>query len=325
MALTSDSLSAGEEAALEEAPSTTMSHRPVGASACAPSWPLACGLFVLAGGLAVNSVLGPLGFETIRYHYSESLVNQGIGLDAVALVGAAPIAAWAGVLVWRGHRAGPVLAFIPATFAAYMVPQYLVGPEYLDLPGNNERFFVFHLLLFVISVALACTAWISVERPALRPASAGSDRRRSWVLFGVAAFVLLGRWLPGVVALTRGDPSGVDFLENPTAYMLIGVLDLGLVVPAAVATGVALRRGAGWAREAAYVVIGWFTLVPAAVAAMAITMQINDDPNATAGTTVLFGVAGVAFTAGAVVLYLPLFRAEASGSDGSDETQTASP
>ncbi|MCH8899512.1 MAG: hypothetical protein IH942_03330 [Acidobacteria bacterium] len=89
---------------------------------------------------------------------------------------------------------------------------------------------------------------------------------------------------------------------------MIGIIDVGLVVPAAVAAGIGLRRGAPWAREAAYVVIGWFALVPAAVAAMAITMQVNGNPNATTGATVLFGVAAIVLTVGAVILYRPLFQ-----------------
>ena len=89
---------------------------------------------------------------------------------------------------------------------------------------------------------------------------------------------------------------------------MIGILDVGLVVPAAVAVGIGLRRGAPWAREAAYVVIGWFALVPAAVAAMAITMQVNGDPNATSGATVLFSVAAIVLTVGAVILYRLLFQ-----------------
>jgi hypothetical protein len=86
--------------------------------------------------------LGPLVSETIRYHYSDSLLNQEIGLDAVALLGAAPVAEVAGLLVLRGHRAAPVLTFIPATFAAYMVPQYVVGPDYLGLPNPLHGSFI---------------------------------------------------------------------------------------------------------------------------------------------------------------------------------------
>lgn len=268
---------------------------------------LGIALFALGAGLAVNSLLGPFALEIIEYRFSETLVNQGIGLDAVAIFGAAPVAVAAGVLVLRGHPAGPVLAFVPATFAAYMAPQYVVGPEYLGLPGNNERFFPFHLAVFVVAVVTLVLAWRAVDRTRLLPATRSADRRRSLVLFGVAAFILLGRWLPGILDLVGGDPSNVDYLENPTSYLLIGILDLGLVVPAAVAGGIALLRGTEWARTAAYAVIGWFTLVPASVAAMAITMQVNGDPNADTAAVVIFGTAAVVFTLGAAVLYRPMF------------------
>jgi hypothetical protein len=84
---------------------------------------LAYGLFALAAGLAANTLLGPLFTGTIRYHYGETLTNQGIAVDAVALFAVAPIAVVAALLTLRGHRAGPILGFIPATFMAYMAPQ----------------------------------------------------------------------------------------------------------------------------------------------------------------------------------------------------------
>ncbi len=264
-------------------------------------------LVALAVGLAANSILGPLVLDVIDYRYSDSLVNQGIGLDAVALLGAAPIAIVAAALVHGRHPAGPLVAFVPATFAAYMTPQYVIGPDYLGLPGNNERFFVFHLALFVTALATVVTAWRSVDRGRLRPDTEAGDRRRSLVLIGVAAFILLGRWLAGVVDLLGGDPTGTDYRENPTAYLLIGLLDLGVVVPASIATAVGLRRHIRWARVASYAVIGWFTLVPASVAAMAVVMQLNDDPNATTGATLLFVIAAGVFTTGAALLYRPMF------------------
>lgn len=266
-------------------------------------------LYVLAAGIAANSLLGPLLTEVIEYRFSETLINQGIGLDAVALFGAAPVAVLAAFLVRRSHPAGPVLAFIPTTFAAYMAPQYVVGPEYLELPGNNEQFFLFHLGLFVIAIVGLALSWTSVDRDSLRPSTRASDLRRSWVMLGVVAFIGIGRWLPALVELTAGDPTIADFLENPTSYMLIGMLDLGLVVPAGIAAAIGLRRGAGWARTAAYAVIGWFALVPAAVAAMAIVMQLNEDPFASTGLTTMFSVAAFVFIAGAVLLYRPMFRA----------------
>lgn len=275
---------------------------------------LAAGLFALAMGLAANSLLGPLFTETIRYRFSETLINQGMGLDAVALFGAAPLALLAGGLILRRHPAGPVLAFVPATFAAYMSPQYMIGPDYLRIPGNNEQFFLLHVGLFTLALMVFLAAWVEVDRAWLPPVSRVADRHRSWVMLGLAVFIALGLWFPAVVDLTGGDPSNADYLENPTSFLLIGLLDLGLVVPAAVAAGIGLRLNAGWAREAAYAVIGWFALVPAAVAAMAISMDLNEDPAASTAVTVLFTTAGLVLTTGAYHLFRPLFRQDGAES-----------
>ena len=270
---------------------------------------LAYGLFVLAAGLMANSILGPLVADIIQYRYSTSLINQGIGLDAVALFVAGPAAVMAGLLLLRGHQAGPVLAFIPATFVAYMAPQYIVGPEYLEIPGNNEQFFLFHLAIFVLAVTVLFVAWTMVGHGGLASTASVSDRRLGVVMLGVVGFVALGRWLPAIADVMSGQPSSADYLENPTAFFVIGLLDLGLVVPAAVASFVGLRLRTGWARQAAYAVIGWFTLVPAAVAAMAVTMWIKDDSNITNATAMVFVVAAAIFTTGAALLYRPLFTA----------------
>ncbi|MCC6340156.1 MAG: hypothetical protein IT197_09305 [Acidimicrobiia bacterium] len=267
---------------------------------------LAAALVVLGVALAANSLLGPLGLGVIEYHYAESMTNQGIGLDAVALALGAPLAGLAAVLVHRGHRAGPIVAFAPATFAAYMMPQYVVGPDYLGLPGNNERAIPFHISVMVLALGIAVAAWRTAGHGGLPPDSRRSDRRRAWVLVGLVVFVAAGRWLPAFAGVIRDRPSSA-YLDNPTAFWLVGLLDMGLIVPAAIATAAGLRRGLGWARRAGYAVIGWFSLVPASVAAMAVTMQVNGDPLATTSETVVTVVAALAFTAGAAALYRPLF------------------
>lgn len=273
---------------------------------------LTCLLVALAAGLAANSILGPFALGVIDYRYTDSLINQAIGLDAVALFGAVPVAIAAAILVTRRRPAGPVVAFIPATFAAYMAPQYVIGPDYLGMPGNNERFFVFHLALFGLAVATFIAVWRSIDPDQLRPDTATGDRRRSLVMIGVVVFILGGRWLTGIIDLLGGDPTSADYLENPTAYVLIGLLDLGIIVPAAIATAIGLRWHTAWARAAAYAVIGWFALVPAAVAAMAIVMQVNDDPNATNAAAVVFTIAAIVFTIGAAALYKPMFQHRSS-------------
>ena len=265
-------------------------------------------LLVLGAVIAANAVLGPLALGVIDYHYSTTLTNQGIGLDAVALFAAAPLSLIAGALTLRGRTAGLVIGLIPATFAAYMAPQYVVGPDYLGIPGNNEQFFLLHLAMFVLGLGLIAGIWVSIEPGTLRPATRRSDRLRSLVLLGVVAFILVGRWLAGIADLLGGPPFGTEFEENPTAYLLIGILDLGVVIPGAAAAALALLRGTARARTAAFTVIGWFALVPASVAAMAIAMEVNGDPNADTGLTAVFSIAAVVFTVGAALLFRPMLN-----------------
>lgn len=262
------------------------------------------GMLALSIGLACNALLGPFALDVIRYHFGASMTNQGIGLDAVTLLLVAPMAALAGILTLRGRRAGPVLGLGPAAFAVYMIPQYLIGPAYDRLPGNNERFLLFHLALFVLGIAVFLAAW-AASHGRLPPESRLADRRRMWVMAGVAVFIVL-RWSPVVVALASGRDAGAAYRDNPTAQVLIALLDLGLVVPAALAVAVGLRRGSPWARKGAYAVIGWFALVPVSVAAMAITMQVRGDPDASLASSVSLSVVALVFLVAAAALYVPL-------------------
>lgn len=266
---------------------------------------LLVGLVLLGLGLVANSVLGPLATGAMEYHYGESMVNQGIGLDAVALVVVAPMALFAAWLVHRERVAGPVLAFMPGTFAAYMAPQYVIGPDYLGLPGNNEQFFLLHLHLFLVGIAVVLLAWQHVDRLHLLPDTRTSDRRRTWVLLGAAAFIFL-RWLPLLPELVAGAPTDPTFLDNPTAFMLIGMLDLAIVVPATLTAAFGLWSGAVWGRAAAYAMIGFYAVVPLSVAAMAATMVVNNDPMGSLPATLGFGLVALVGTLGAIALYHPL-------------------
>lgn len=108
---------------------------------------LAVALLALAAGLAVVALLGPLLFGVIDYRVSETLRNQTIGLDAVPLFLVVPVSIAVALLALRKQPAAPALALGPAAYSAYMSVQYVLGPEYLRLPGNNERFFVLFLIL----------------------------------------------------------------------------------------------------------------------------------------------------------------------------------
>jgi hypothetical protein len=260
--------------------------------------------------------LGPLVLDVIDYPLSISLHNQLIGLDAFSLVLVAPLCAAAGVLVLRGQPAGAVIALGPATYTAYMFAQYLIGPGYRSYPAV----LVFHLSLFILGGTVAVRAWSGIAADELPPMGQRARRVWSWVLFGLAAFVV-ARYLPALVGSVDGAALTDEFRAEPAFFWTIFVMDLGVIVPCAVAAGVSLRQGAPGAIKATYALLGWFALVPPSVAAMAVTMLINEDPNQSAPASILFVLVAVACGVLAVRVYRPLFqtnRLAASHSAGPD-------
>jgi hypothetical protein len=258
---------------------------------------LGIALITLGAGLIVNSLLGPLVAGVISYPFSASMLNQTIGLEAVSLVLVAPLCILAGVLTLRGVAAAPLLGFGPAAYTAYMFLQYVVGPEYRYYPGVLPL----HLALFILGAVTGVAAWASVDLARLPRLAQRSGRRYAVLLLLFAGFIV-SRYLPALAAGLRGDALTAEFGDDVSMYWSILLLDLGVVVPATIATAIALIRGVGWGLKALYAVLGWFALVPPSVAAMSIVMVVRDDPNAAVGQMVML-------TAAAVVFFVLAFRA----------------
>ena len=277
---------------------------------------LVIGLLVIAVGLTVVALLGPLVSDLIEYRVTETLRNQTIGLDAVSLFLVAPLSLFAAVLVGREHIAGSALALGIGAYTSYMFVQYIVGPDYAHLPGNNERLFLLCLLLFMAGWLVALVAWNGIEVGSM-PTSRGRDRLIGRVVLPVLALLAFGRYLPVLADVMGSTPEDEGYLAGPNFFWAIAMLDLGVFLPLTVAACVGLQRGTRWAQKALYTVVGWFGLVGPAVAAMAITMYVNDDPNASGGTTVFMTGLGLAFAVLAVVVYRPLFGIHgANGNSG---------
>lgn len=264
---------------------------------------LAGGLVALGIALAANSLLGPLVAGVVTYPFSETLVNQTIGLEAVSLLVVAPWCLAAAGLLWRGHRAGPVAAIPPTGYTAYMFAQYVVGPAYQTYPPALPL----HLGIFVAGWLLLAVAWRRIDAEDLPAASPRRTRIAILGLLGLAAFTTF-RYLPAAEGVLTGAPLTAEFAQDPAMYWAIVLLDLGVVVPVTVAAAVGLRRGRAWAHKALYGVSGWFTLVPISVAAMGLVMLANDDPYASVGMVGVLSVAAVLFTGFAVWVWRPILE-----------------
>lgn len=265
---------------------------------------LASGLVAIAVGLAIVALLGPFAFGVIEYHVTETLRNQTIGLDAVSLTLVAPLGLLAALLVLHRHPAGAALGLGIGAYTSYMLVQYILGPEYERLPGNNELLFPLCLVLFALGWGVALASWRAFE---LDARSGKRDRLIGRVVLPLLAFITFARYLPALADWMSATPEDTGYLAGPTFAWAIAMLDLGIFLPATVAACVGLVRGAAWAPRALYLVVGWFGLVGPAVAAMALTMFLNDDPNASGGATVFMTALGLGFVFLALYLYRPLF------------------
>jgi hypothetical protein len=275
-------------------------------------------LIALGIALAANSLLGPLALGVIEYHLSVTLINQGIGLDAFSLAIVAPLLIGAGVMLLRGQTAAVVIAIAPALYLPYMFLQYIAGPEYLQYEGNNESFFPLHVALFSLGAFAGLRAWSLLPATAIAPMTRRGERIAGAAVLAVAVFIAFGMYLGNGFIGALSDfqawvsEPGVnrrEYLDNPHMYWTVVLLDLGVAVPAITATAIALLRGGTtWAVKAMYVVVGWLALVGPAVAAMAIVMELNDDPNASLGKAIMFCVAAAFFLVFALRLYWPILN-----------------
>ena len=267
---------------------------------------LGLGLILLGAAVAVVAVLGPLVFDVLRYRTSATSMNQIIGGDAAALLVVVPVSVVVGALAIRGHPAAPVLALAPSIFVVYTYTQLIVGNEYLRLPGNVERFFPLMLAIFILAGAIALRSWSSVPAARLPANSAKADRIAGVLLLIIAVFVVVGLHLPSFLDAIRDQPTAVQYLSSPTPFWLVKLMDLGIIVPAAVAVGIGALRHREWARKPVYAILGAYTLIGASVAAMGITMSMRDDPDASVATVLGMSLLALLLAAVTYYIYRPL-------------------
>ena len=292
---------------------------------------LGAGLFALGALVIVYAVLGPLVLDVIHFRTTASGLNQIRGGDLAALVVVVPVCMAVGWLAWRGHPAAPVLALAPAIYAMYMYSQLILGNEFLHLPGNVERFFGLLLAMFLTATVVAVRCWGLARPEELPPSTRRLERGSGILLVVIAAFVVFGIHLSGLVDALRDQPSAAAYLETPNTFWVVKFYDLAIVAPAALTIGVGLLRRRVWARKPAYAILGGYVLLAWSVAGMGWSMLFSGDPNTSLAVPI--SMTGLA-SAGAVFayfLYRPLFRPittsvpDARDLTGSDSALAARP
>ncbi|GGM21306.1 hypothetical protein GCM10011608_02470 [Micromonospora sonchi] len=276
---------------------------------------LAWALAAAAGVIAAAALVGPLGLGLMRYRTSDTTLNQLLGSDAAALFVVAPLAIVAALLAVRRHPVAPLLATGIGGYAVYTYAQVIIGQEYLRLPGNVERFFPLLLTVFLLAEALLVLGWRATPAQ-LPPPSPRLARTAGVTLLVLAAFLVFGQHLRPMLIAWQ-DPSRLtEYASSPTPFWMVKLMDLGIIVPAAVATGIGVLRHAPWARRMIYTLLTGYSCLAVSVAAMAVVMIANGDPDASPALAVGVGLFALVFVTLIAALYRPLLRRGANDYDG---------
>jgi len=162
------------------------------------------------------------------------VVAEGVGWDAVTLFVVVPamlVAAW---FVARGSVRGRLAALGLFGYFAY---QYLMYAMFWAIGP------LFPLFVVLYPLALLGIAWVvgTLDVAALAGRVGPGFPRRSLAVFvTLMALLLVVMWVPRISAGIAGDPVVAGLLGTPT--LTVQALDLGLVVPLALLTAVAVWR-----------------------------------------------------------------------------------
>jgi hypothetical protein len=236
-------------------------------------------LLFLAFALAANVILGPLGLGVIQWRVSPIGLNQTLGIDGALFVLGVPLTLAAAWLWWTGHRLAPPLALGTSLCALYYGVAETIGPDYIRYAGNNERFFLLFLALIILSWTIAFRAWTALDPAPPAPPV--------WLGRGLAVVVALGglaiglAWLAQLIGIALTGVVTEAYLDAPSAFWIVRIVDLGFLVPVCLATAVGLWQRHPTAIKAAYGLTAFLTLQATAVLAMAGVMAWRHDPTAT--------------------------------------------
>ena len=191
---------------------------------------------------------------------AEAIVAEGVGWDIVTLFVVVPATVVTLAWLWRGSlRAALVMGGLLA-YLTYQAFEYTMFWAYgLAYP--------LHLLLAALSISTLGLLLFGLDLGSLPERIGDRFPRRAVIGFCVLVVVVLaGLWLPLILGTLGGETS--DELQGATT-MVVPAFDLGLLVPLAVFTGVAV-----WKRLAIGVVLAVVILVKGIVMALAIVAML---------------------------------------------------
>jgi len=220
--------------------------------------------------------------------------------DLVTLALGLPLLAVSSWLTLRGSLRGRLLLAGTLGFILYTYITMSFGAHYNAL-------FLVYVALFSLSLFAFVLVMMTFDLQTL-PAHFSENLPRGWIaglLFFAAAFLSLawlGRILPTLAPISlslweRGGVRGIPALENTTS-MFIQAMDLGIIVPVCILSGILLLRRKPWGYLLASVGLTKFLTLGIAVSLMGLNMARVGVPVSAVELVIFPGMAlaGVAMT-----------------------------
>ena len=206
----------------------------------------------------------------VYFYDTVSMAAQQQGNDVVTLTVGLPLLAISTWLAFRGSLRGRLLLTGTLGFFLYTYMSMAMLTSYNAL-------FLVYVALFSLSLCAFILSMMSFDLEDLpRHFSEGLPRR--WIaglMFLVGGFLLMA-WLGRIVPpLLQGEK---PVLENTTT-LVIQAMDLGLIVPLAILSGVQLLRRSAWGYLLASVTLLKGVTLGLGVSAMAINMTLQGVPD----------------------------------------------
>ncbi len=213
-----------------------------------------------------------------------SLEAQAVGQDLVTLVFAVPVTFGALILSFRGSQRGDILLLGQLAYFAYTYLSYA-----MLLPFN--RLWLVVVAIFSMSLAALIVGFSSIDAKELAGRYDETYPRKVVAAYMIVAGALVGiMWLGSIILpATFSGSLPQSVLEENGGNLTIQVMDLGIVVPLALTSGVLLWRNHPAGYLIASVILVKVATLLLAILAMIAFMQKAGTP-ASPAQVVLFGL-----------------------------------
>ena len=217
--------------------------------------------------LALIAALSGLFWKGLYKHDTVSGAAQMMGQDLITLVICVPVLLGSLYLVSRDSLRGRLIWMGTIFYFMYSYASMAFLTSYNPL-------FLVYVALFSLSLFTLLGELISMDIKTIKKSfSPGAINKIAAVFLVIIGLMLAAMWLKMIVdSLLTGIPPSV--LESYTT-LVIQALDLGVVVPAAVITGVLLFKGKEWGYALASIFLIKASLLGTAILSMIYFMAQN--------------------------------------------------